>query len=65
MAELEMGFLFMKIFMSFLNWFTKKISWEICVYNFIGSPGTYRVFKKEGEKVNGYYATKNWILGAI
>ena len=25
----------------------------------------YRVFKKEGEKVNSYYATKNWILGAI
>ena len=25
----------------------------------------YRVFKKLGEKVNGYYATKNWILEAI
>ena len=24
----------------------------------------YRVFKK-GEKVSGYYAIKNWILGAI
>ena len=26
---------------------------------------TYRVFKKEGEKVKGYYTTKKLILGAV
>ena len=31
----------------------------------LGRNPLYRVFKKEGEKVNGYYATKIWILGAI
>ena len=25
----------------------------------------YSVFKKEGVKVNGYYTTKIWILGAV
>ena len=52
MAELEMGFLFMKIFMSFLNWFTKKISWEICVYNFFGTPGTYNPWWKTNFEVS-------------
>ena len=25
----------------------------------------YRVFKKEGEKVKGYYTAKKWILGTV
>ena len=49
-----------------MSFYQLDIQWILFeLWAVIAAQQLYRVFKKEGEKVNGCYATKNWILGAI